>query len=809
MRPHPWLPLPLLLALRSLLGRQRGLAGITVLAVAASVALATGLEMASRGVESELDRTARELAGAADLEIAGGSAGIPEALLEAAAAVPGVRAAVPFVQARFQVDGPEDASPAIQILGVDLLADPDVRAYSGDAAIEDPLRLMAGADAVIVSRVLADRLGLATGDALPVRAGPVRLRLTVRGVLAPEGIAKAYGGQIAVMDVYTLQTLLRRQGWLDRIDVVLEEGAPAEEVRGALEAAVAGKASVRRAAARDSWVASALLAIRLVVSCLLGVAILVASLVCYSALSLFVERRRPELALLGAAGLEPRRLRRFLHLDAAWLALAGATLGLLLGRLLSERLLAALSFVSGFLQGVDLQQIELRASTVAVALGVGLGVSFAGVFFPARRAARCSPLEALTGSTAAEASRTRRGRWLSRATNALRSRLDAALPGLGRLAGASLAARPGQTALACLCVSGVVAGVALSLCLARSTGRSLDLWMAGQFEGGVFVTAGELLVADSQDVILPETLATIRATPGVVAVFDHVGEKILHHGREVLLAAGSMEVLARHGRLPAVDGDPRAVAEAVARGDIAVSEGFSRSFAVGVGDEVVLDTPRGQRAFRVAGVIRDYAGPAGSLNLDISVYDELWPRRGSRDLVFWTEGAPSPVIAEIRRRVGDAQILFFAHGDELARFASHLLEPFQALLASVALLTALLGGIAVWNVMLASVAARTRELALLRATGATGRQLRALTVIDGLLLGFFGGALGIGFGVCVGYPLVARMLAGALGWSLSFSVAPAELGLLAASLLAAAVLASLYPARVAARVPMREASSAE
>src|SRR5208283_2556246 len=181
----------------------------------------------------------------------------------------------------------------------------------------------------------------------------------------------------------------------------------------------------------------------------------------------------------------------------------------------------------------------------------------------------------------------------------------------------------------------------------------------------------------------------------------------------------------------------------------------------------------------------DYAGPAGSLNIDIAVFDELWPRRGSRDLVLWTEGNPETVITQIRERAGGEQSLFFVYGDDLARFASRLLSRFQGILASVSIMTSLLG------------------------LGATRRQVRALTLIDGLLLGVGGGIGGMLLGVCSAYPIVSSVVADSVGWSLAFSVAPLEIVLLTVGVLAASLLASLYPARVAADIPMREASGAE
>jgi len=295
------------------------------------------------------------------------------------------------------VERPDAEGASLHVLGVDLLADPSIRSYSGEANVEDPLRLISGSNAVVVARALADKLKLRSGDALQLRSGGKSYTLTVRGVLAAQGLAQAYGGQIAIMDVYALQALLGREGWLDRIDVVLAKGASTDAAMTAIERAISGRASVRHAAARDVWGDSALLLVRTIVAALLVVAILVASLVSFSALSLFVDRRIPELALLQVAGLEPRGVRRILFFDAALLALFGTAAGALLGRLFAAGFLGGLSWLSDFVQGIQLSRIEFNASTAATALAVGGLVSFAGVLEPARRATRQAPLDALLG----------------------------------------------------------------------------------------------------------------------------------------------------------------------------------------------------------------------------------------------------------------------------------------------------------------------------------------------------------------------------------------------------------------------------
>jgi len=847
------LPLPLLLSLRSHFGSHRALSAITILAIGISVSLATGLEMSSRGVEAELVRTADELAGAAQIEVTGGSLGIPESLLAEVTAVPGVSIAAPFVEAGFRILADPARDSPLYVIGVDLLADPSVRSYSlgsGNASIDDPMRLIAMPNSVLLSQTLAMRMGIAQGDLIAVRFGHKQFELAVRGILSPGGVADAFGGQIAVMDVYSLQSLLQRQGWLDRIDIVAENGHSVTDVMQSVRGAVAGRATVRRSATRDLWVENALATLRFVVAALVVVAVIAASLLAYGATALFVDRRMQELALLRLAGMEGHRVRELLYMDVILLAVAGCGIGFAFALPISQTFLDVLSGISGFLQNIQIQRLEVRPATVLVGIGVGLLVALIGVIEPARRAILSPPLEVLMGARAGQTSDTTSrlagasavgltivwiilsvvpvglpplprvaalllvgvsaltmAVWnpLPRVLHALRPVFERVLPGVGRLAGASLVARPAQTAITIACVAGVLAGVTISLSLVSSVTRTLDAWTASQFKGGVFVTAGTALTVRAEELISPETLATIRETPGVRAIYDQISATILYQGEEVLLSAGSMAVLANYGQLPLISGDSRIAAQALSRGDVVVSDGFKRRFGVDQGDTLTLDTPRGERTFRVAGVIRDYAGPAGSVTMDIGTFDKLWPRKGSRNAVLWTEGSAAQVIGEILHRVGDRQTLFLVYGDELERFATRLLDRFTRLLKLVALLTAALGGIAVLNMLLGAVAARTREIAILRSAGATRSQVQALILVDGIVLSSFGGFGGILIGLACAYPIVSKIIPAAVGWSLTFSVRIADIGAVILGLALMSLLASYYPAALAARTPIREA----
>jgi putative ABC transport system permease protein len=318
------------------------------------------------------------------------------------------------------------------------------------------------------------------------------------------------------------------------------------------------------------------------------------------------------------------------------------------------------------------------------------------------------------------------------------------------------------------------------------------------------VTTDDVFSTQPDELVMPETVAVIRETPNVSAVFEELSEKIIYQGQETLLVAGTMSVLGQHGNLQVVDGNPRAVVDALVRGQVAVSERFARRFDIRRGDTVTLSTPMGLRDFGVAGIIRDYAGPGGSLNIDLTVFDQFWPRRGSRDLVFWTDGDPTQVISKIRHSLEGRQSLLFSYGETLEHFVTNQTSRLRGIFVSVALMTALLGAVAISSLMLGSVTIQTRDRALLMAAGATQLQISILILLEGVLLGLWGGLAGIALGVGASYIMITSILPEGIGWTLNLSADRDDVVLLTSCVAVSSLLASAYPAWIGGYISPRE-----
>ena len=104
---------------------------------------------------------------------------------------------------------------------------------SGDeAVIDDPLVFLAQPDSIIVTKEFAERNGLSVGSKLTLSTMVGDKAFTVRGIMRSGGLTSAFGGNLAVMDIYAAQQVFGRGRRFDRIDLKLKEGTPIDAGQG-------------------------------------------------------------------------------------------------------------------------------------------------------------------------------------------------------------------------------------------------------------------------------------------------------------------------------------------------------------------------------------------------------------------------------------------------------------------------------------------------------------------------------------------------------------------------------------------------
>jgi putative ABC transport system permease protein len=135
---------------------------------------------------------------------------------------------------------------------------------------------------------------------------------------------------------------------------------------------------------------------------------------------------------------------------------------------------------------------------------------------------------------------------------------------------------------------------------------------------------------------------------------------------------------------------------------------------------------------------------------------------------------------------------------ELAETAESTTEVMTLLLAAIAGISLLVGGIGIMNIMLVSVTERTREIGIRMAIGARGRDVLTQFLVESIVMSILGGAIGIGVGFA-GASIIGRFT----GWATTISPATVVVALVFSA--AVGIFFGYYPARKAAALDPIEA----
>jgi putative ABC transport system permease protein len=138
------------------------------------------------------------------------------------------------------------------------------------------------------------------------------------------------------------------------------------------------------------------------------------------------------------------------------------------------------------------------------------------------------------------------------------------------------------------------------------------------------------------------------------------------------------------------------------------------------------------------------------------------------------------------------------HPTEIAEAVKQSTQTMEALLAAVASVSLLVGGIGIMNIMLVSVTERTREIGLRQALGARERDVLRQFLVEAVILSLIGGAIGIGVGT-----FGARTIADTFQWPTR--VSPNAILVAFGCSAAIGVFFGYYPARRAANLDPIEA----
>jgi putative ABC transport system permease protein len=844
------------LAFRGLLDRKARTI-YTLLAVVLGVALIAGTLVLTDTISVSFDRLVATTEQNIDVKVLSrnpsdafssstSAATIPAALAAKVGNVDGVAASagaytrvpITMVDDRGRRVGPTQGAPTLAFSAVDHRFDPFE--YRGRVPSTD--------GEIAISAQTATDAGLRIGDQLRVQGTQSIQAYRLVGLTTFAGESSLGGAVFAVLTLPDVQRLAGEPGKVTEIDVQATPGTSQTELKRRISAKV-GPGALVRTGAQDTQqqtkdLGKILNYLQLGLLMFGMIALLVGSFVIFNTFTVTVAQRTREFGMLRTIGASRRQVLWAVVLEALTIGLVGSVLGLLTGIGLAPLLSGLLARV-GF--GLPGSALVVAGRTVAVAVAAGTIVTLLSSLVPAIRATRISPMDAMrNGAMDGSGHRTKRMLGVEAAVAALGVATmviglfaglatSPALMVLGvgallvfvgvgllsplfvapmahligralvptggvaaRIAQGNATRSPGRTAGT---ASALMVGVALVAFVAIFV-NGFKASFSGAFEKAV---VAEFVVVDRAG-RTPEAVApAVAGLPGVDAATnlrDGVGR--LPGGEKVTLAGLDPQLGPKVVRID-WDRGSDTVLRGLGPQDAVLETGWADDHHLRAGSAFVLRNPNGRPVrLRVRGTYHDRGQLLGNAVVpEHTLREQFGQRTAIATLIATTPGADLDRVRSALTGLLDRQFPTLEPQsrqqfiDSQVGSVNRILYVFYALLA-LSVIIALFG---IVNTLALSVYERTRELGLLRAVGASRRQVRQIVRGEAVITAVMGATVGIGVGVLFGI-LVSRPL-GSEGFVLALPYPTLGVLLLLGAL--AGVLAAVVPARQASHIDVLQA----
>ncbi len=334
-----------------------------------------------------------------------------DALAKRLAAVDGVVSAIPFIDGQALVSGYRDVGTGALVRGVRTEDLDKLSGVTNDLAESDLVGFAAG-DGLLIGSRLAENLGVAVGDSVklispegdvtPLGVTPRVKTYPVSGIF--EIGMSEYDASMIFMPLEEAQLYFNSEGKVQAIELFVDDPDLIDTYKPLVETAAERQIYISDWRQQNATFFSALEVERNVMFMILTLIVLVAALNIISGLIMLVKDKGHDIAILRTMGATSGAILRIFFMTGAAIGMTGTLAGFLLGVVVCWNVESIRQFFS-WLSGTTLFNPELYflsqlpadmdvGETISVLL-MAVGLSFLATLFPAWRASRLDPVDAL------------------------------------------------------------------------------------------------------------------------------------------------------------------------------------------------------------------------------------------------------------------------------------------------------------------------------------------------------------------------------------------------------------------------------
>ena len=699
----------------------------------------------------------------------------------------------------------------------------------------------------------AKSAGFGIGDTVTVGTpeGPKKLELV--GLLRIPG--GSFGGlAFGMVPLSFGQQAFDKRGQISGISVGAAEGVSVSDLREELDKKLGEGLQVERSETRTRQVSGQLQGFRIALLFFAGTSLFVGAFLVFNALSMTVLERTRELGMLRALGSTRAMIARSVIVEAMLLGLLGSVLGVLFGYGMAKGLVYL--FGRAFL--FQITSLILSPFALVSAIVVGIAVTVFAALYPALKAGRVSPVEAMRARSGGDTGEGRRSRgllvfgpvlglllagagvpWIYYLAKNLSANLEgfiyasgivaiiAAFLGIslvipvlvrplaalfspvlgllfgveGRMAAANATRNKARTALT---ASALMVGISLVVAFSALGGSllgSIRDYLDGSLGSDYVVQPTQQNSDAGFSAKLPGEIGRVdgvEKTTSIVSSFRQDGKKV-----DVVF--GVDENYPEIFRVNYAAGGSDAFSS-LKDGGALVGKQLAEDRKVGVGSKIVIPGPKGRKKYPVEGILKnDVIGGGTGIYLSKGTLADDFNETESEFLAVKAKRGSDRDVLE--RRIEDIlrdypQFTLYSNAEWKAQIESDFNRQYVFFYAIMGVSVAV-SAFGVVNTLSMSVFERTREIGILRAIGTTRLQIGRLIIDEGVVISLIGCLVGVALGSLLGYLFVQGSGAGGFEIDFYYPKLPALAALLSGLFIG--VFAGLLPARSAARKSIVEA----
>jgi putative ABC transport system permease protein len=701
---------------------------------------------------------------------------------------------------------------------------------------------------ILITKKFADRYRLKKGDVIVAFVYDRKYPLKIVDTLNNSGLQS----NTALMDLGNFQDYFSKYGLLSRIDLSIPDTA-AEPIRSKLPANLSLESKSEVVRQQQSLIAS----FRYNLQFITFLAVLVGIFLLYNTIFISVVKRRTEVGILRGMGADKQTIVTLFTLTGLMLGFIGSILGILLGQVFSYFSIYAVErTISSVYRSVSISDSLITWRDALEALTLGCSVSLVASFIPALESAKVQPNESSKAGSFERKHKNNRQFSLPGilciVTGGMVSFLDyryvptdfpylayagillfilgftlnaAGFLGLilkivrkpayrifrttGKIAINDIDGSRYRFSVAIMSVAVSSALIFAILASIFSLKASFREWLDVYLVADVYVKPASCTSNFCFTPLSNEIIERIRKYPEVKDIGRYRALQLDFKGRKVTAGFGETEIWRKFSER---NHPESSYLESADQGDIiSISDYLKIRYGLNIGDEVKLQTPKGEKTFIIGYTSISYSTTSGFIYLDRKWLKELWGLDDTTQLtVYLKDGYDTGLFIEkLNRDLQDGYSLTIVDNRALRKESLEIFDSSFAVTYAIELIAIVISLIGVINTLLILVFERKREISILRYLGGGWDQIRNIMVLSAGIVGIAGIMYGAMLGPAISMVIIHVINKISFGWEVSLHTPYGYLAILIVTLFLATVAAGILPAKVAQRIDPKKYISFE